>query len=236
MGRQREMGELKACLEDALSGKGRLVTLVGEPGIGKTRMAQELASTAEELGGQVLWGRCHEGQGRPPYWPWIQLIRSYVRNCDTERLAAELGSGAAIIAEVVPEIGEKISNLPPLPDLEPEQARFRLFDSVTAFLKRAANARPSVLILEDLQWADTPSLLMLEFLSAELLDTPLLLLGTYRDVELPRNNPLSHTLGELARQQYFREFLLQGLSREDVTRFMTGAAGVVPVRPTEFCL
>ena len=99
--------------------------LAGEPGIGKTRIAQELASTAEELGGQVLWGRCHEGQGRPPYWPWVQLIRSYVRNCDTERLAAELGSGAAIIAEVVPEIGEKISDLTTPSDLEPEQARFK---------------------------------------------------------------------------------------------------------------
>ena len=228
VGRQRESDELKAALDDAVSGQGRLIMLAGEPGIGKTRMAQELAANAEKLGGQVLWGRCHEGPGRPPYWPWIQLIRSYVRNCDAERLGAEMGSGAAIIAEVVPEVGEKIPGLPLPPGLESEQARFRLFDSVTAFLKRAANAKPSVLILEDLQWADTPSLLMLEFLSAELLDTRLLLLGTYRDVELPRSNPLSHTLGELARQQHFREFLLQGLSREDVTRFMAGAAGVEP--------
>ena len=228
VGRQRETDELRAALDNAMSGRGRLIVLAGEPGIGKTRMAQELAANAEELGSQVLWGRCHEGPGRPPYWPWVQLIRSYVRNCDTERLGAEMGSGAAIIAEVVPEVGERFSDLSPPPGLESEQARFRLFDSVTAFLKRAANARPTVLILEDLQWADTPSLLMLEFLSAELLDTPLLLLGTYRDVDLPRNNPLSHTLGELARQQYFREFLLQGLSREDVTRFMAGAAGAEP--------
>ena len=75
VGRQREMGELKAALEDALSGRGRLVTLVGEPGIGKTRMAQELATYAGLRSAQVLWGRCYEGQGAPPYWPWVQAIR-----------------------------------------------------------------------------------------------------------------------------------------------------------------
>jgi tetratricopeptide (TPR) repeat protein len=226
--RQQEMAEIGSALDDAMSGRGRLIMLAGEPGIGKTRMAQELAANADVLGGQVLWGRCHEGTGRPPYWLWVQLIRSYVRNCDTERLNADLGSGASIIAEVVPEVGEKLSGLLLPLGLEPEQARFRLFDSVTAFLKRAATERPLVLILEDLQWADTPCLLMLEFLSAELLDTPLLLLGTYRDAELPRNDALSNTLGELARQQHFREFLLQSLPHEDVTQFMAGEANAEP--------
>ena len=78
VGRQREMGELKACLEDALSGRGRLVTLVGEPGSGKTRTAQELTTYAGLRGSQVLWGRCYEDHGAPPYWPWIQAIGSYV--------------------------------------------------------------------------------------------------------------------------------------------------------------
>lgn len=230
VGRQRGMDEIRTALDDAMSGRGRLILLAGEPGIGKTRMAQELADTAGQTGGQVLWGRCHEGQGRPPYWPWIQLIRAYIINCDPERLAVELRSGAAIIAEVVPEIGEKIPDLPQPPALEPDQARFRLFDAVTAFLKNAAVARPLVLMLEDLQWADTPSLLMLEFLNTELRETRLLILGTYRDAELPRNDSLSHTLGELARQQHFREFLLQGLSNDDVNRFMAGSAGVEPLQ------
>ena len=113
VGRRREMAELRTALDDAVSGRGRLIILAGEPGIGKTRMAQELAANAEEFGGQVLWGRCHEGPGRPPYWPWVQLIRSYVRNCDAERLGAEMGPGAAIIAEFVPEVGEKLPGLPP---------------------------------------------------------------------------------------------------------------------------
>ena len=136
VGRQREMGELKACLEDALSGRGRLVTLVGEPGIGKTRTAQELATYAGLRGGQVLWGRCYEEQGMPPYWPWVQAIRSYVRERDPEQLRSEMGAGAADIAEVVSDVKERLPDLKPPPSLDnPEQARFRLFDSITAFLK-----------------------------------------------------------------------------------------------------
>ena len=156
VGRQREMGELKACLEDALSGRGRLVTLVGEPGIGKTRTAQELATYAGLRQGQVLWGRCYEEQGVPPYWPWVQAIRSYVRDVDPEQLRSEMGAGAADIAEVVSDVRERLPNLQPAPQLEPEQARFRLFDSIAAFLKTASQRQPLVLVLDDLHWADQP--------------------------------------------------------------------------------
>ena len=93
VGRQREMGELKACLEDALSGRGRLVTLVGEPGIGKTRAALELTAYAGLRQAQVLWGRCYEGEDAPPYWPWVQAIRSYVRDVDPEQLRSEMDVG-----------------------------------------------------------------------------------------------------------------------------------------------
>ena len=135
VGRRRELGELGAALEHAMSGQGRLVMLVGEPGIGKTRTAQELATHAEQRGAQVWWGRCHEGEGAPPYWPWVKPIRSYVQQRDVDQLRSEMGPGAAEIAEIVPEVREKLADLEQPPVLEPEQARFRLFDSVTAFLK-----------------------------------------------------------------------------------------------------
>ena len=89
VGRLREMSELRAALEDAISGQGRLVMLAGEPGIGKTRTAQELASHAETLGAQVLWGRCYEEEGAPPYWPWVQTIRSYIQQQAPEQLLAD---------------------------------------------------------------------------------------------------------------------------------------------------
>ncbi len=164
VGRQREMGELKACLEDALSGRGRLVTLVGEPGIGKTRTAQELATYAGLRSAQVLWGRSYEEQGMPPYWPWVQAIRSYVRERDPEQLRSEMGAGAADIAEVVSDVKERLPDLKPPPQLDsPEQARFRLFDSITSFLKSASQKQPLVLVLDDLHWADQPSLLLLQW-------------------------------------------------------------------------
>ena len=122
VGRHGEMDDLKAALEDALSGRGRLVVLAGEPGIGKTRTAQELGVLAAQRGAQVLWGHCYEDEGAPPYWPWVQAIRSYVRDRDPDQLRSEMGSGAADIAEVVSNVRERLPGLPPPSNLEPEQA------------------------------------------------------------------------------------------------------------------
>ena len=172
VGREREMAELKAALEDAVSGQGRLVMLVGEPGIGKTRTAQELAGYAETLGVQVLWGRCYEEEGTPPYWPWLQSLRSYIQQQAPKQLQAEMGPGAADIAEILSEVREKLPNLESPPALEPEQARFRLFTSITTFLKNAAQSQPLMLVLDDLHWADRSSLLLLEFLAREIQASP----------------------------------------------------------------
>ena len=228
VGRQREMGELKAALEDALSGRGRLVMLVGEPGIGKTRTAQELATYAGMRGAQVLWGRCYEEQGMPPYWVWVQAVRTYVRERDPEQLRSEMGSGAADIAEVISEVKERLPGLQPPPELEPEQARFHLFDAITDFLKSAGQSQPLVLMLDDLHWADKPSLLLLEFLARELSGARLLVIGTYRDMELSRQHPLTESLGGLNRERLFQRVLLRGLSKEDVHRFIEIASGVAP--------
>jgi len=228
VGRQRELAELQAALNDALSGRGRLVMLAGEPGIGKTRTAQELASFAETRGTQVLWGRCYEEAGAPPYWPWVQPIRSYSQQRAPEQLLAEMGPGAADIAEIVPEIRHKLTNLETPPSLEPEQARFRLFNSITTFFKNAAHSQPLLLVLDDLHWADKPSLLLLQFLALEMGRSRLLVVGTYRDVELSRQHPLSETLAQLSREPVFRRELLRGLSREDTGDFVEVAAGLRP--------
>jgi predicted ATPase len=124
IGRRGDISELRVALEDAVSGRQRIIMLVGEPGIGKTRISQELAAMAERQGAQVLWGRCYEQTGMPSYWPWMQVIRSYIQGNTIEQLYTEIGLGIADLAELVPEIKAK------LPNLEPEQARFRLFDSV----------------------------------------------------------------------------------------------------------
>jgi len=228
VGRQPEMAQLTDSLKNALSGQGRLVMLVGEPGIGKTRTALELASHAEALGVQVLWGRCFEQEGAPPYWPWVQPIRSYVQKQCQSQLQMEMGPGAAAIAEIVPELREKLPNLESLPPRDPEQARFHLFNSITNFLKNAAKAQPLVLVLEDLHWADRSSLLLLEFLVQEIQSSHLLVLGTYRDVDVSRRHPLSETLGSLIREQHFLRVQLPGLAEQEVEQLIQRAGVVRP--------
>ena len=138
------------------------------------------------------------------------------------------GAGASDIAEVVPEIRQKLPGLEPSPTLEPEQARFRLFDSIVTFLKNAAQGQPLVLVLDDLHWADKPTLLLLEFLARQVAESRILIVGCYRDVELSRQHPLSETLGELARGPIFQRELLRGLSQDDTGRFIETAAGFRP--------
>ena len=229
VGRQRGMGELKSALEEALLGRGRLMMLVGEPGIGKTRTAEELATYARVRGAQVLWGRCYEEQGMPPYWPWIQTIRAYVREQDAQKLLSEMGEGAGDIAGIVSVVRERLPDLQPPPVLDsPEQSRFRLFDSVTAFLKSVAQTQPLVLILDNLHLADKPSLLLMQFLAQELAGARVLVIGTYQDVELSRRHPLSQTIGELTEERLLQRIQLQGLTQPEVARFIELVTGISP--------
>ena len=229
VGRELELAQLLSVLEAALSDRGRLVLIGGEPGIGKSRLAEELAARAADAGADVLWGRCWEAGGAPPYWPWVQALRSGVRNRTTEQLREELGSGAPEIADLLPDVRQRLPDIEEAPvSGDPQQARFRLFDSIADFLKRASRSRPLVLVLEDLNWADEDSLLLLEFVARELAGAQMLLMGTYRDIDLSRRHPLSRTLGELARDRMFERVVLRGLTPDDVARFIQATCSFAP--------
>jgi len=230
VGRERELVTLRTALADAFEGRGRLVMLVGEPGIGKTRVAEELASYARSQQAQVLVGRCYDGEGASAYWPWVQAIRSYVRNREPTQLRQELGPGAPDIAQIIREVHERLPNLPQPPSLEAAQARFRLFDSITTFLTNAGNHQPIVLIVDDLHWADTPSLLLLQFLAREIREAHLLLVGCYREEEIAGQHPLVDILGDLARHEHCQRIFLRGLTEEDVTRYIELTAGERPLQ------
>ncbi|HXG20290.1 MAG TPA: AAA family ATPase [Methylomirabilota bacterium] len=226
VGRERELHELGSAVEAMCAGSGRLLLLVGEPGIGKTRLADELAAIARQSGVNVLWGRCWEGDGAPAFWPWRQLLRAYAQQCAPDILASEMGSGGPIIAQVVAEVRERLPHLPASPELSPEAARFHFFDSITLWLKKAAARQPLLLILDDLHWADTPSLLLLQFLARELHETRLLVLGAYRDTEVNEAHPLAEALGVLARES--QRIQLSGLSPDEVLRFLEHTTGATP--------
>ncbi|MCH8909387.1 MAG: AAA family ATPase, partial [Chloroflexi bacterium] len=231
VGRHKEMDQLKAKLENALSGRGGMVAIVGEPGIGKTRTSLELETYAGLRNAQVLWGKCYEGGGAPPYWPWVQAIRSYVATHEPDDLRREMGSTASVISEIVPDVKERLPDVQePVKLDDPESARFRLFDSIATFLKNAGQVKPIMLVLDDLHWADKPSLLLLEFVARELASSRVMIVGTYRDMELNRRHPLSVTLGDLTRERLFERVLLRGLTRQDVSRFVEIAAGTAPPR------
>ena len=228
VGRVEEMVALRDAFAEAVSERGRLVLLAGDPGIGKTRTAEELAVHARREGAEVLWGRCHEDEGAPAYWPWLQIIRAYARAREPATLRSEMGAGAAAIAQIAPELRERWSELPEPPPLQPEQARFRLFDGVTLFLKEAAAHRPLVLILDDLQWADPASLLLLSFVTREMGAARLLVIGMYRDLEVGRQHPLTAVLAELAHQPVSQRIFLRGFAEPEVARCIALDAGAEP--------
>ena len=184
VGRERELAELVAGLEDAFAGRGRLFLLAGEPGIGKSRLADELMDMRGHAGRRVLVGRCWEAGGAPAYWPWVQALRPYLRETDREVLRAQLGEAGADVAAVLPEVRDLLPDLPPPTAVESEGARFRLLESVASFLRNAASATPLALFLDDLHAGDASSLLLLRFVAGQLAGAPILIVGSYRDTEV----------------------------------------------------
>lgn len=222
--RVHELDILQRSLEEMLGGQGRAVLISGDPGIGKSRIIEELVRYAEQRGVRSAWGRCYEGEGAPAYWPWRHIVRHELDG-DASALREDLGPDAATIAQIVPEIRTLVPGLAELPALDPAQARFRLFDSVTAFLKRRAARQPLLLVLDDLHWADDSSLRLLDFLAAEIDTTPILIAGTYRQVEVEERGPLAQTLARLSRLAGGERLRLAGLDEPSVAAFSALALG-----------
>jgi DNA-binding SARP family transcriptional activator len=230
VGRTPELSELVGALDDAISGQGRLALVTGEPGIGKSRLAEELVAQAEARGARVLVGRCWEAGGAPAYWPWVQMMRSYLRGTDTEPLRRQVGTSGGQLAMLLPELRELFRELPEPPSGEAEEARFRLFDATVSFLTSAARVRPLVLVMDDLHAADEPSLLLLRFLTRELRQSRMLVFGAYRNVDPTVRDPLSATLAELTREPVTRRIELVGLLESEVAEYISRAASHTPER------
>jgi DNA-binding NarL/FixJ family response regulator len=212
VGRERELDTLAGLLADALGGEPRVVLCGGEPGIGKTRLAEELVALAYGNGVPAVWGASVEAEGAPPYWPWRQVLRA-VSTFDGAVGVAEQLRVAEDLAVVAPESFPQVAGPPHDLDSGPEQ-RFRVFDGVTRFLRRMAQDRGLLVVLDDLQWADPASLLLLQHLACALGPSGLFVLATFRDTE-PRLRPI---LAELIRQPGTSRLEVAGLTSQAVGR------------------
>ncbi|MBV8055268.1 MAG: AAA family ATPase, partial [Deltaproteobacteria bacterium] len=224
VGRERELVQLRQGLTDAHAGAGRLFLISGEPGIGKTRLAEELSIEARGRGTRVIWGRCWAGDGAPAYWPWIQVVRSCLGEADGTRVDNLLKSGAAQVTDLLPEMNQLrrspavAPRLDAVPSADPEEARFRLFDAVARQLKSIADAEPLMIMIDDLQQADQPSLLMLRFVARQLKEARVLIVGSYREAEVRNSPALSRLIGEIAGDGH--QVLLSGLKDSEIASWL----------------
>jgi DNA-binding SARP family transcriptional activator/tetratricopeptide (TPR) repeat protein len=225
VGRVVELEELRSGLDDAIAGRGRLFLLVGEPGIGKSRLADELIGLARARGALVLVGRCWEADGAPAYWPWVQSLRTLTREVSQDALRSAIGRGGAELAQLLPELADVIRVVGHPDASAPESARFRLFESVAFFLRASAQARPLVLVLDDVHAADEPSLLLLQFLARELADSRMLVVCAYRNIDPTPTASLTEAITDLAREPVTRTLPLRGLESIDVARFVELISG-----------
>jgi DNA-binding winged helix-turn-helix (wHTH) protein/tetratricopeptide (TPR) repeat protein len=215
VGRQAEMASLSAGLSQALGGDPQTYLLLGEAGMGKTRLIEEFTHRATAAGAAVLVGRCREEEGAPAFWPWIQILRTHIESGCQEMLSS-LELHAAVISQMLPELRKLFPTIAPLPAVDAEQARFRLLDAITRFFQASAKQKPLVLMIDDLHRADTSSLLLLEFLVRDLRSSHVFILGAYRDLDILGDTTREQCLTRVARTATTRSIQLKGISRRAV--------------------
>lgn len=224
VGRDKEWANIIAAWQEAASGQRQAVLIGGEPGIGKTRLATELAARAHSEGACVLYGRCDEDLGLA-YQPFVQAIGRFVALGPLEDLRAHAAVSGGELSRLVPDLARRLPNLPAPAPADPDGERYRLFEAVVDLLTTASASSPVVLVLDDLHWAAKPTLLMLRHLLRGSSESALLVVGTYRDTELGRTHPLAEVLADLRREPAVRRLSLTGLDERETAAFLEAAAG-----------
>jgi len=191
VGRQEELSQLEDALLSANRGDGRFVLLAGEAGIGKTRLATELAKRARKLNCDVLWGSCSEAELALPYLPFVEAVANHLGEQDAATVRAELGPTAAELAQLFPQLAE---GPPTAPVGDLSQAKLRLFESVVTLLELWARDRGLLLVLDDVHWADSSTRELLDYVARRLVRSRVMVLATYRSDELERRHPLTRAV------------------------------------------
>ena len=220
VGRADESSKLRALFEKAAAGSGAVAMLVGEPGIGKTRLADEFAEYARGCGATVVWGRCYEGEWAPPFSPFAEAIRQHAGDLTDDDLRAALGNDAPLLARVVPALAERLGDPQQAATLPAESERYRLLDAAASFFGAIAATRPLLVVLDDLHWADRGTVAMLTHVARGLKTQRALLLGTYRDIEVDPQHPLTAALAGLRRETTAERIVLGGLATDEVGQLL----------------
>jgi DNA-binding SARP family transcriptional activator len=221
LGRDAEIDELTQWWEEYDGGVTTIAFISGEPGIGKTALAAHLAALAAANGALTLHGGCEE-ETAVPFQPFVDVLRQYVATLPADARTETLGWRVGELSRVLPELGGQ-------PDAgvgDPETERYRFFEAVTSMLVHAAQRQRVLVVLDDLQWADKPTLLLLRHLLRAGRPTGPSILAAYRDTELPTSHPLRELMQDLGRQNQLRRIGLSGLDQDAVRRLVEGSRGV----------
>jgi eukaryotic-like serine/threonine-protein kinase len=228
VGREQELIKLREQLDAALSGKGELALISGEPGIGKTTLCDALAEEAARRGVHVAWGRCWDGLASPAFWPWIQILRSLLAELDTSdpRVSSDLEAAQRLMPELMPG-GEIAGGRDPLSDedTDAESLRFRQFDAVQRLLQNISRTIPSLLIFDDCHVADELSLRLLAFVGKQFRQIRIMVAITFRDVDIKQRPVANQIVQELGRDG--RRYSLQNLTQEEVGTFLKAKAPTI---------
>ncbi len=229
VGREAERAELRRLMAQVQAGTGALVMVGGEPGVGKSRLAEELAIRCAREGFQTFFGASYEMAGAQPYIPFVEAYEQALAQAPSPQAFRQfLGDEAAEIARLVPKLRQLCPDIPPPLDLPAEQERRYLFNSIWEVLARTGRAQPTLLVLDDIHWADEPTMLLIQHLAERIAEVPVLMVGLYRDSELDVGRPLSRTFEELTRRRLARRMPLGRLPQEGVAEMAAGMAGQEP--------
>ncbi len=220
VGRDAELERLRELWKESLAGERRAALLGGEPGIGKTRLAAQLAGALHDEGAMVLAGRCDEDLG-VPYQPFVEALRWYAGHVPVPRLGRHGGE----LVRLAPELAELVPGLTQPLRSDPETERYRLFEAVADWLADMSGEAPVLLILNDLHWAAKPTLLLLRHVLRAQEPARLLVVATYRDTDIGRGHPLTDLLADLRRDGSSRRLPVTGLDAPTVAAFLQAAAG-----------
>ncbi|MEJ2144786.1 MAG: protein kinase [Acidobacteriota bacterium] len=230
-GQRPLVGRLKECriLQDLLSqsrcGRGKMVLIEGEPGIGKTCLLEYVLSSAESAGMRTLSGRCSELETGTPFLPFVEVLERLTQETDSGSLLEYLGPLAPEIGRLTPRIRRALPDIPAPLEVPPERERHLLFSAVKELIERLCRERPVVLALEDLHWSDAATSALIQHIAVGLSSLPLLIIGTHRPHTLEQNSAFADTLGALLRHRVIRRMPLSSLSDADVNLLLCRLAG-----------